>query len=69
MKRLAVTLVASAMLAVTSGCVVAPPRHASAHVVVKPDYDAPGPDWKWKVHGHYGWGWHHHRHGWHRGWR
>ena len=69
MKRLALSLLASAMLAASAGCVVAPPRHAGAAVVVKPDYGAPGPDWKWSFHGRYGWGWRHHRHGWHRGWR
>lgn len=68
MKRIALALASGLTLVFASGCVVAPPRHASAAVYVAPSYDSPGPDWTWRFHARYGWGWHHHRHGWHRGW-
>jgi hypothetical protein len=68
MKRALVTFASCAMLALTSGCIVAPPRHAAAAVYVAPDYPAPGPGWNWEFHARYGWGWHHPRYGWHRGW-
>jgi hypothetical protein len=66
-KTIVLAIATSAVMAVTSGCVVAPPRHAA--VYVQPTYASPGPGWTWEMHGHYGWGWRHPHRGWHRGWR
>lgn len=69
MKKTALlALAASAVLGLTSGCVVAPPRHTSAAVYVAPTYASPGPGWTWSFHARYGWGWRHPHRGWHRGW-
>jgi hypothetical protein len=69
MKKISLLAVAaSAVVALTSGCVVAPPRHAQAAVYVAPAYASPGPGWNWEFHARYGWGWHHPHRGWHRGW-
>ena len=67
-KSSVLALVASALLALTSGCVVAPPRHSSAAVYVAPTYASPGQGWNWEFHARYGWGWRHPNRGWHRGW-
>ena len=72
MKNTLTMLVAGAVLAATSGCVVAPGRpgyvQGSATVYVSPTYESPGPGWGWERHPANGWGWHHPEHGWHRGW-
>jgi len=68
-KTIALAAVVSALTALTSGCIVAPARHASAGVYVAPTYASPGPGWTWHYHAHYGWGWRHPHRGWHRGWR
>lgn len=62
-----VALAASALVTLSSGCVVAPARPAAA-VYVAPTYASPGPGWVWEFHARYGWGWHHPHYGWHRGW-
>jgi hypothetical protein len=66
-------LLASMVLAATSGCVVAPARGgmvmSPATVYVEPTYPSPGVGYVWEVHPHYGWGWRHPAHGWHKGWR
>jgi hypothetical protein len=73
MKKYLVLTVASVVLAVTSGCVVTPPRVAiaapAAAVYVAPTYASPGVGWVWEFHPQFGWGWHHPQYGWHRGWR
>jgi hypothetical protein len=72
MKTSFVMIVASTVLAATSGCVVAPGPPAyvdgSATVYLAPTYASPGPGWIWVRHPRYGWGWRHPEHGWHRGW-
>ena len=67
-KTTLLALAASAVLSLSAGCVVAPPRHTSAAVYVAPTYASPGPGWTWSFHARYGWGWHHPHRGWHRGW-
>ena len=68
MKRIVLGLCTALALVATSGCIIAPPRHAGV-VYVAPDYDSPGPGWVWEVHPRFGWGWRHRSRGWHRGWR
>ncbi len=63
-----------ALLATTSGCVVAPWQPGPVVVApqqgyVAPTYASPGVGWAWQLHPTYGWGWRHPDHGWHRGWR
>ena len=74
MKKPLALILGSAVLMVSSGCIVAPTRHGGAvvepvGVYVAPTYASPGVGWAWAYHPQYGWGWRHPDHGWHRGWR
>jgi hypothetical protein len=74
MKNTLWMLIGTAILATTSGCIVAPARPVmvaapAQSVYAEPTYASPGVGWAWEFHPAFGWGWHHPQHGWHRGWR
>jgi hypothetical protein len=68
MKKLTLSLLAAASLAILSGCVIAPlPYRGGGAAVVyeEPYYPSPGVGWVWVARGSRGGGWHHREHGWH----
>ncbi|MDR3412030.1 MAG: hypothetical protein P4L87_13980 [Formivibrio sp.] len=65
LKKALSVIVGGVLLAITSGCVIAPaPYPATGYV--EPYYASPGVGWVWEFQPDFGWGWHHPQHGWYR---